>query len=140
MFLCFLLFVSVLCVFSSFLGLSFFFFLTLLTSRLLKTCIFDLSKSNIWLFSPLCGCLNSVYFHLTSLSWCYFNSVSFILYIIIVFKERVLDHVDLGCGTWDLLQQVGSGCLHVDFPPGVACSLTGFSEWSYLSHGTWDLS
>ena len=69
-----------------------------------------------------------------------FGAVSFILYITIVFKERVLDHVDLGCGTWDLLQQVGSGCLHVDFPPGVACSLTGFSEWSYLSHGTWDLS
>ena len=43
-------------------------------------------------------------------------------------------------GIIDLLQQVGSGCLHVDFPPGVACSLTGFSEWSYLSHGTWDLS
>ena len=95
-----------------------FFFLTLLTSRLLKTCIFDLSKSNIWLFSPLCGCLNSVYFHLMSLSWCYFNSVSFILYIIMIFKERLLDHVGSG------LRHVGSAAAG-----GLWVSVCGLSSW-----------
>ena len=114
----------------------FFFFLTLLTSRLLKTWIFDLSKSNVWLFPPPLWTLklHLFYFHLCSsvdailtvyiLSYTLLICTVITIYLLFL-KTPHLTISDFGCGMWNLCCRRWAlhNCLWTFSPLGHAASL-----------------